>query len=95
MSQVLQLVTSGLNLGVLGVVFWLFVGGQLHSNHEFERVVHDADTERAAHERTREALQLANARADTGAVSAQIIAQALGGVRVVDQGGSRVAPPQV
>jgi hypothetical protein len=31
-SDLLQLITSCLNLGVLGLVFWLFVGGKLHAS---------------------------------------------------------------
>lgn len=91
LGEILQLITSGVNLGVLGIVFWLFVGGKLHSDAEYQRCREDLDTERAAHERTREALRLANARADTSALSAQVIAQALGGYRSLDGGIGRAA----
>lgn len=37
-AEALQVVTSALNFGVLGIVFWLFVGGKLHSSAEIERL---------------------------------------------------------
>jgi hypothetical protein len=92
-SEVLTLALQGVNLGVLGIVFYLFVGGKLHSDAEFQRIVDDRDTERTAHERTREALRLASARADTGVMTAQIVAQALGAGHVLEQRSSYVAPP--
>lgn len=94
MSEILSLALQGVNLGVLGVVFWLFVGGKLHSDSEFTRVVEDRDTERTAHERTREALRLSNVRADTGVMTAQIVAQALGGQHALEHGSTRVVSPQ-
>jgi citrate synthase len=71
---------SFLNLGVLGVVFLLFVAGKLHSQTEYEQLLRDLETERTAHERTREALRIANARSESGALAAEIVARALEGV---------------
>lgn len=37
-TELLQIITSTANLGILAVVFWLFVGGKLHSSAEIERL---------------------------------------------------------
>ena len=74
-----------LNLGVLGIVFLLFVSGKLHSDAEHQQVLKDLETERTAHERTREALRIANARGESGALAAEIVARALEGAH--KQGG--------
>lgn len=74
-------VTSYLNLGVLGISFWLFVSGKLHSDREMEQVLADLATERIAHEHTREALRLSNARGESGALAADIVVRALEGVQ--------------
>jgi hypothetical protein len=71
--------TGVLNFGVLGIVFLLFVAGRLHSDAEHQQVLKDLDTERTAHERTREALRIANARGESGALAAEIVARALEG----------------
>jgi hypothetical protein len=42
-ANLLQLITSLLNLGVLGVAFYLFVGGRLHSSGELERMEQERD----------------------------------------------------
>jgi hypothetical protein len=36
-AEALQIITSALNFGVLGIVFYLFVGSRLHSSGEMER----------------------------------------------------------
>jgi hypothetical protein len=78
-SDLLQLITSALNLGVLGIVFWLFVGGKLHASSELDRITTDKDQwreayeeERAAHRATREALAVANERAEAAVESARV-----------------------
>jgi asparagine synthetase A len=78
-SDLLQLITSALNLGVLGVVFWLFVGGKLHASSELDRVTADKDEwrkayeeERSGHRATREALVIANERAEAAVESARV-----------------------
>lgn len=38
-GEIFQFITSALNLGVLGVVFWLFINGRLHSSGELDREV--------------------------------------------------------
>jgi len=68
-----------LNFGVLGIVFFLFVSGKLHSQTEYEQLLRDLETERTAHEHTREALRIANARGESGALAAEIVARALEG----------------
>ena len=73
------------NLGVLGIIFWLFVSGKLHSDTEYQQTLRDLETERIAHEHTREALRIANARGESGALAAEIVARALEGAR--HQGG--------
>jgi hypothetical protein len=82
-----------LNFGVLGVVFLLFVSGKLHSQTEYEQLLRDLDTERVAHERTREALRIANARGESGALAAEIVARALEGAH--RQGGDPHHAPAV
>jgi hypothetical protein len=37
-TDLLQVITSAANLGLLAVAFWLFVGGRLHSSAEIERL---------------------------------------------------------
>lgn len=37
-TDLLQVITSACNLGLLAVAFWLFVGGRLHSSAEIERL---------------------------------------------------------
>ena len=78
-TDIVQFVTSALNLGVLAVVFWLFVGGKLHASSELDRVSADKDQwqkayeeERAAHRATREALAVANERAEAAVESARV-----------------------
>ena len=78
LATILQLVSSGLNLGLAGLVIWWFFSGKLHSDDELTAVRKDLETTQAALERTRDALMLSNARNETGTLSAEIIAQALG-----------------
>lgn len=67
---------------VIGMV--MFMMGRIHSDPEFrqvstrlERVETALDAEREAHRLTREALELANARADSAVRSADLIARAI------------------
>lgn len=86
-SVFVEAAMSVLNLGVLGVVFQLFVTGKLHSDREMTQVLSDLATERAAHEHTREALRIANARGESGAMAAEIVARAFEGAHLRQQGG--------
>ncbi len=62
-ADLLQLITSALNLGLAGVVFWLFVGGKLHASSEMDRVT--ADRDRLANEKAEAVADaVASARAD-------------------------------
>ena len=70
-------VVGFLNIGVLGIVFYLFVVGKLHSHSEFEQVLDTLEVERRAHEHTREALRISNARSEAGVLAADIVARAL------------------
>jgi hypothetical protein len=76
-ASVLQFLTDAVNFGVLGMVFYLFVGGKLHSDNELKSVRADLDTERRAHEMTRAALTTAQARADTSVLTSELVLQAL------------------
>lgn len=40
-SDIIQFGLSAVNLGVLGIVFWLFVKGHLHSDSEMERLTRE------------------------------------------------------
>ena len=63
------------------VGLWAFAAGKLHSSAEMNRAVKDLETERAAHEQTRAALAVANARADAGVRAAELVASAVEGAR--------------
>jgi hypothetical protein len=83
-TDLVQLVTAALNLGVLGVVFWLFVGGKLHASSEVQQITADRDQwrkafedERAAHQATRESLAVASDRAEAAVESARVTARLL------------------
>lgn len=52
-AEILQIIVSVANLGVLGVVFWLFVNGKLHSSGEMDREV---ETRKKAEDQRDEAL---------------------------------------
>jgi hypothetical protein len=66
-------------LALIGLV--MFATGKLHSPAELNRVVADLDTERKAHNETRAALAIANARADAGVRAAELVASAVEGAR--------------
>lgn len=55
-GEILQTILSAINLGVLGVVFWLFVRGQLHSSDEMN---HERGSREKAEEQRDEALRFA------------------------------------
>lgn len=73
-TAILQTAT---NFGVLGIVFWLFLTGKLHNDDEMKRVETDLAAEREAHDLTRQALALANERANTSVLISQMVAKAL------------------
>lgn len=77
-ATIVQIATSSLNLGLAGVVIYWFFDGKVHSDDEMSAVREELKTTQAALERTRDALMLSNARNETGTLSAEIIAQALG-----------------
>lgn len=77
-ATILQYASGALNLGLGGVMIWLFLNGKLHSDTEMSAARDDLTKTQAALERTREALMLSSARNETGILSAEIIAQALG-----------------
>lgn len=72
-TSLLQVFT---NLGVLGVVFWLFVVGKLHGESELEFLKQALETERNAHEATRHALELETQRSQMAVINSQIISRA-------------------
>ena len=53
-GEILQTILSAVNLGVLGVVFWLFIRGQLHSSDEMD---HEREARQKAEEQRDEALR--------------------------------------
>jgi len=53
-GEIFQLITSALNLGVLGVVFWLFINGRLHSSDELE---HEREARQKAEQQRDDALE--------------------------------------
>lgn len=79
MTELLQYITTSVNFGVLGLVFWLFVGGRLHSDEEYKSMRADYSEERKAHDLTRQALALANERANTSVLTGQLVLQAING----------------
>jgi len=79
-------------LALIGL--YLFTAGRLHSDREMQQTVRraegerdraltDLQTERAAHEKTREALAAANVRADAGVRAAELLVAAVEGGRRV------------
>ena len=62
-TELVQFALDAINLGVLGVVFWLFVRGHLHSDSEVGRLAAENNRlvteKRQAEERRDEALQVA------------------------------------
>lgn len=70
-------------LALIGLV--MFATGRLHSSAELDRAREDLETERKAHEQTRAALALANARADAGVRAAELVATAVEGARHAPQ----------
>ena len=67
------------------IAVWAFATGRVHSDSEYRQLRTDLETERAAHEQTRAALGLANARADAGVRAAELVASAVEGARHVPQ----------
>ena len=61
-------------LVVLAIIAWMFFTDKIHSEAEFQRVVTAFAQEREAHERTRQALGLASARAEAGMKPAELLA---------------------
>lgn len=76
-SFVASIIEMATNFGALGVIFWLFVTGKLHSDDDYRQIREDFDAERKAHEMTRQALSLANARAESSQLTGQLVLRAL------------------
>lgn len=77
-GSILSLVSSVTNLGAFAVFFVLFVRGDIHSDAEVQRLYKDLEAERKVTEITQQALQVAQARAETSNLTGQILMQALG-----------------
>ncbi len=83
-----QFLISQAPTAALALVFlYLFATGKVHSDAEYDQLRKDYDTEKAAHEQTRQAYALATARADAGVRAAEMVAASLEGAR-------RAAAPQ-
>lgn len=72
-TTLLQLFT---NLGVLGMVFWMFVVGKLHGDGELTYLREALETERRAHEVTRQALSMESQRSQLAVLNSQILSRA-------------------
>lgn len=78
-STIASIVELATNFGALGIIFYLFVMGKLHSDHEVKDLREDLEAERTAHDLTRQALSLANERANTSALTGELVMRALYG----------------
>jgi citrate synthase len=58
-GEIIQAATTALNLGVLGLVFWLLIQGRLHTDSENDRLV--AELNRAVAEKDKAEEQLSEA----------------------------------
>lgn len=75
MESLLPYITGSVGaVVVLAVVAFLFFADKIHSDPEFKRVVEALGQEREAHARTRQALELASARAEAGMKPAELLA---------------------
>lgn len=75
MTSFLPLVTGSAGaLVILAIIAYLFFTDKIHSEAEFQRVVAAFGQEREAHDRTRQALELAAARAEAGMKPAELLA---------------------
>jgi hypothetical protein len=83
--EMLQVLSTIANFGALGIIFFLFVTGKLHSDAEFQGKLRDLEMERKAHDHTRESNRLMAARVETGALAAEIIAKVLSRGKVSDE----------
>ena len=90
-ADILQLATAALNLGLAGVIIYLFIDGKLHASGEVEQVNTDRDwwrkafeDERAAHNATRESLAVANDRAEAAVEAAKVTTKLLEAVQRKD-----------
>lgn len=64
------------NLGVLGVVFWLFIVGKLHGEGELDYLKEALETERRAHDVTRHALEIETQRSQLSVLNSEILSRA-------------------
>lgn len=76
-ESVTALISMGVNFGALGIIFFLFVSGQLHANGEYKELREDLATERKAHDLTRQALTLASERAQSSLLTSELVLRAL------------------
>jgi hypothetical protein len=58
-GEIVQAATTALNLGVLGLVFWLLIQGRLHTDSENDRLA--AELDRAVAEKNKAEEQLSEA----------------------------------
>ena len=79
-----DLITIIPNVGVAAIILWLFLGGKLHSDAEFNRLMKENEKQAEALERARQALEVADARSEAGVMAAQIVARALHGRTALD-----------
>lgn len=78
-STIEAVVSMATNFGALGIIFYLFVTGKLHSESDYKEVREDLEAERQAHDLTRQALSLANERANTSTLTGELVMRALYG----------------
>lgn len=76
-SQITSIVEVCTNFGALGVIFWLFVNGKLHSQADYSELREDLEAEKKAHDLTRQALTVASERANSSVLTNQLIIRAL------------------
>lgn len=65
-SDIVQVILSAVNLGVLGIVFWLFIQGHLHTDSEVDRLGAEnarlVEEKHAAEQQRDEAMKLAQSQ---------------------------------
>lgn len=76
-STLTSLIEACTNFGALGVIFWLFVTGKLHSDEDYRELREDLIAERTAHDLTRNALTLSDQRAGQSVLTNELIMRAL------------------
>jgi len=75
-TTITTLINLCTNLGVLGVVFWLFIVGKLHGEGELDYLKEALETERRAHDATRHALDIETQRSQLSVLNSEILSRA-------------------